>query len=34
MVDAAIEVLLAKGLPAERIYFDKFTTTAAAAETD
>jgi propane monooxygenase reductase subunit len=34
MVDAAIEVLVAKGLPAERIYFDKFTTTAAAAEAD
>jgi propane monooxygenase reductase subunit len=34
MVDAAVEVLLAKGLPAERIHFDKFTTTSSAAEDD
>jgi propane monooxygenase reductase subunit len=34
MVDAAIETLAAKGIPTERIHFDKFTTTAAAAESD
>jgi propane monooxygenase reductase subunit len=29
MVDAAIALLERRGVPAERIYFDKFTTTAS-----
>lgn len=32
MIDAMIPVLMAKGIPEERIYFDKFTTTASEGE--
>jgi propane monooxygenase reductase subunit len=32
MVDAGIELFKAKGVPAERIHYDKFTTTASAGE--
>jgi hypothetical protein len=28
MVDAAIGLLVSKGVPESRVYFDKFTTTA------
>jgi propane monooxygenase reductase component len=33
MVDAAIALLLARGVPEAHIYFDKFTTTADTEET-
>lgn len=33
MIDATIPILLSKGIPEERIYFDKFTTTASEDET-
>jgi hypothetical protein len=29
MVDAAIGLLVQQGVPEERVYYDKFTTTAA-----
>jgi propane monooxygenase reductase component len=32
MIDAAIPLLIAKGIPENRIYFDKFTTTASSEE--
>lgn len=32
MIDAMIPVLVAKGIPEDRIYFDKFTTTASESE--
>jgi propane monooxygenase reductase component len=32
MIDAAIPVLVAKGIPEDRIYFDEFTTTASEEE--
>lgn len=32
MVDAGIELFARKGMPAERIHYDKFTTTASAKE--
>jgi propane monooxygenase reductase subunit len=28
MVDAAVDLLVARGIPEDRVYFDKFTTTA------
>jgi ferredoxin-NADP reductase len=33
MVDAAMELLLRRGVPEAHIHFDKFTTTADAEET-
>jgi hypothetical protein len=32
MVEAAIELMAAKGVPEGRIFYDKFTTTASADE--
>ncbi|MDQ6877906.1 MAG: 2Fe-2S iron-sulfur cluster binding domain-containing protein [Candidatus Dormibacteraeota bacterium] len=32
MVDAGIELMARKGVPAERVHYDKFTTTASAGE--
>jgi propane monooxygenase reductase subunit len=33
MVDAAIELLVRRGVPEAQIYYDKFTTSAEAEET-
>jgi propane monooxygenase reductase component len=32
MVDAGLELMARKGMPAERVHYDKFTTTASAEE--
>jgi hypothetical protein len=32
MVDAGIELMARKGVPPERVHYDKFTTTASAEE--
>jgi hypothetical protein len=34
MVDAGLELMARKGVPPERVHYDKFTTTASPEEAD